>query len=114
MLERAYAEVARSAGRWRAGRRSFPKGGSPPTARSIRFAAASSASSTRTPVPVVPMALRGLWGSMFSRKDGPAFKKLPRKLFALIELNVGAPIPAQTLTPEGLQETVGRLRGDRR
>jgi hypothetical protein len=26
----------------------------------------------RTPVPVVPMALRGLWGSFFSRKGGRA------------------------------------------
>ena len=24
----------------------------------------------RTPVPVVPMGLRGLWGSFFSRKEG--------------------------------------------
>ena len=27
----------------------------------------------RTPVPVIPMALRGLWGSFFSRYGGEAF-----------------------------------------
>jgi 1-acyl-sn-glycerol-3-phosphate acyltransferase len=45
-----------------------------------------------TPVPVVPMALRGLWGSMFSRKGGRAFFKRPRP-FSLVERVVGAPIP---------------------
>src|SRR5690606_24877829 len=31
-----------------------------------------------TPATVVPMALDGLWGSLFSRKDGAAMQKLPR------------------------------------
>ena len=65
-----------------------------------------------TPVPVVPIALRGLWGSMFSRKGGRAFLKRPRP-FSLIELVVGQPLPPQALTPEGLQEAVQRLRGSR-
>ncbi|MCD6061993.1 MAG: putative acyltransferase family protein [Moraxellaceae bacterium] len=34
----------------------------------------------RTPVPVIPMALQGMWGSFSSRKGGPAFSKLPRRL----------------------------------
>jgi hypothetical protein len=45
-----------------------------------------------TPMPVVPMTLRGLWGSMFSRKGGRAFFKRPRP-FSLVELVVGAPVP---------------------
>ena len=65
------------------------------------------------PVPVIPMALRGLWGSLFSRKDGPAFFKAPRRLFAVIELNVGAPIPAYAATPETVRAQVAALRGDR-
>ena len=50
---------------------SSPKAASPTPASCTRSAPASSASSSDTPVPVVPMALRGLWGSFFSRKDGP-------------------------------------------
>jgi 1-acyl-sn-glycerol-3-phosphate acyltransferase len=65
----------------------------------------------RTPVPVVPMALRGLWGSMFSRKDGPAFLKAPRKLFSAIELAIGAPVTPALASPENLQQQVQRLRG---
>ena len=45
------------------------------------------------PAPVIPVALQGLWGSMFSRKGGPALRKLPRKLFARIGLVLGDPIP---------------------
>jgi len=63
------------------------------------------------PVPVIPMALRGLWGSLFSRKDGPAMKKLPRRMFAKIELVVGEPIEAADVTMELLQTKVETLRG---
>jgi 1-acyl-sn-glycerol-3-phosphate acyltransferase len=42
----------------------------------------------RTPVPVIPMALQGLWGSFFSRKDGPAMSRpLRRGMFSKIALS---------------------------
>ncbi|MFZ4539443.1 MFS transporter [Propionivibrio sp.] len=67
----------------------------------------------RTPVPVIPMALRGLWGSFFSRKDGPAMSK-PSHLrpFSQIGLSVGQPVSAESSTPEDLQALVAELRGD--
>jgi hypothetical protein len=67
----------------------------------------------RTPVPVVPLALRGLWGSFFSRKGGAAMT-LPfrRGMLSKIGLAVSAPVPPQQVTPEGLQQTVFALRGD--
>ena len=67
---------------------------------------------SETPVPVIPLALRGLWGSFFSRRYGPAMSKpsllRPR---AKIELVVGEPVPAQRVSPEYLQEIVTGLRG---
>src|SRR3989449_1291895 len=39
----------------------------------------------RTPVPVVPMALRGLWGSFFSRVDGRAMRRPFRRFWSRIE-----------------------------
>ncbi len=66
------------------------------------------------PVPVIPMALRGLWGSLFSRKGGKAFFKLPRRLFAKIELVVGSPVPAEAVTMDKLQRAVAMLRGDKK
>lgn len=67
---------------------------------------------SETPVPVIPMALRGLWGSFFSRRYGPAMSKpsLLRPL-AKIELVVGEPVPPEQGTPENLQEVVTALRG---
>jgi len=67
----------------------------------------------RTPVPVVPMALQGLWGSFFSRKDGPAMSKpLRRGLFSRIALTVGPPVAPAAATPEHLQAIVASMRGD--
>src|SRR4029079_10545234 len=42
-----------------------------------------------TPAVVVPMALGGLWGSLFSWSGGRAFLKRPRKFWALIDLVIG-------------------------
>jgi len=67
-----------------------------------------------TPAPVIPVALKGLWGSLFSRKDGPALRKRPRRLFARIGLVVGEPIPAEQVTLEALQQAVENLRGEER
>jgi 1-acyl-sn-glycerol-3-phosphate acyltransferase len=67
----------------------------------------------RTPVPVIPMALQGLWGSFFSRKDGPAMSKpLRRGMFSRIALVVGTAIVPAAATPEHLQEVVASLRGE--
>lgn len=67
----------------------------------------------RTPVDVVPMALRGLWGSFFSRKDGPAMSRpLRRGIYNRIELVIGPPVAAGDATPTVLQHRVEHLRGD--
>ncbi len=65
----------------------------------------------RTPVPVLPMALRGLWGSFFSRWGGTAMR-YPRGVFSRIALEIGAPWPPAAVTPEGLQVKVAEMRGD--
>ncbi|MBP7080915.1 MAG: MFS transporter [Rhodocyclaceae bacterium] len=67
----------------------------------------------RNPVPVVPMALRGLWGSTFSRIEGAAMKHpFRRGFFTRIELISGNVIAASQASPERLQAEVSRLRGD--
>jgi hypothetical protein len=53
-----------------------------------------------TPVPVVPLALAGLWGSFFSRKGGPAMRKLPRRFRSALSLSIAAPLPATTSARE--------------
>lgn len=69
----------------------------------------------RTPVPVIPMALSGLWGSFFSRKGGAAMTRpFRRGAFSRIGLAVGAPVDPADATPEALQARVLELRGERR
>ncbi|WP_299598465.1 MFS transporter [uncultured Microbulbifer sp.] len=67
-----------------------------------------------TPVPVIPMALRGLWGSFFSHKDGRAFSTLPRRFWSRVCVVAGHPLAAAEVKAEALQETVLDLRGERR
>jgi len=64
-------------------------------------------------VPVVPIALCNLWGSMFSRRDH-FWQRRPYKLWANIEMRVGEPIPAEELTADRLQREVELLRGEDR
>lgn len=67
-----------------------------------------------TPVPVVPMALRGLWGSFFSRScEGKALRRL-RGIFSRITLAAAPAVPPERVSLDGLQATVLALRGDRR
>ncbi|MDH4134243.1 MAG: MFS transporter, partial [Gammaproteobacteria bacterium] len=67
----------------------------------------------RDPVPVIPMALQGLWGSFFSRSAGRAMRGLPRKLWAKIGLRIGDSVPASEARLTVLQERVLALRGER-
>jgi 1-acyl-sn-glycerol-3-phosphate acyltransferase len=67
----------------------------------------------RSKVPVIPMALRGLWGSVFSRDPSNVFERsLARGLRSRLALAVGQPVPPQEVTPELLYEQVLALRGD--
>jgi len=68
----------------------------------------------RNPVPVVPLALRGLWGSFFSRAHGRAMSRLlPRGLLSRIELVAGDPVDGREARLQELQQRVTELRGDR-
>jgi 1-acyl-sn-glycerol-3-phosphate acyltransferase len=112
MMERAFAEVSRAL---KAGDIVviFPEGRITDTGDLHPFRPGVTRILAADPVPVIPMALRGLWGSFFSRKDGPAMSK-PWRLrpFAKIGLAVGAAVPAAAATPEVLQADVLALRGD--
>ncbi|MEQ3694710.1 MAG: MFS transporter [Thalassolituus sp.] len=66
-----------------------------------------------TPVPVIPMALRGLWGSFFSHKDRPALSQMPKRFWSKIDLVVGDSITPDQATPEYLKLKVEALRGER-
>jgi len=66
----------------------------------------------QTPVPVLPMALSGLWGSMFSFVGGRAITKFPRRFRAKITLNIGELIQPEKADLEYLSAVVAELRGE--
>ena len=112
MMEAAFAEVSRALA---AGELVglFPEGRITADGEIAPFRPGLTRILDANPVPVVPLALRGLWGSMFSRKDGPALSRpLRRGLLSQIELVAGPALaPAQTGLPE-LERRVAELRGD--
>jgi 1-acyl-sn-glycerol-3-phosphate acyltransferase len=67
----------------------------------------------RRSVKVVPMALRGLWGSLFSAEGG-FFKGGPKRLFGRIDVVAGSAIDPADVSPEHLEDQIRALRGDRR
>jgi 1-acyl-sn-glycerol-3-phosphate acyltransferase len=112
MMERAFAAVAAAL---RAGELVgiFPEGRLTDSGEIQSFRPGLQRILAETPVPVVPMALCGLWGSFFSRKDGAAMTRPFRRGFlSRIGLAVAPPIAPEFATPEGLQARVLALRGD--
>ena len=63
----------------------------------------------RTPVPVIPLALQGLWGSFFSRDPAKGFF---RRFWSRVTLVAGTAVPGEQAEPALLRERVGALRGE--
>lgn len=63
------------------------------------------------PVPVVPLALQGLWGSFFSRveRGNAMVQPFRRGWFSRVGLVAGPAMPAAEVTPEGLRARVQGL-----
>ncbi len=89
----------------------FPEGKLTTDGEISGFKAGMSRILEETPVPVIPMALQGLWGSFFSRDPD---KGLLRRLWSRVVLVAGAPITADLAKPVEVREQVRLLRGDRR
>ncbi|ANU36831.1 MFS transporter [Vibrio scophthalmi] len=66
----------------------------------------------RSPVPVIPMALKGLWGSYFSRYKGHACKGRPTRFWSKVEIEAGEPVMPEQATTQTMHQKVSQLRGD--
>lgn len=68
----------------------------------------------RRPVPVVPMALRGMWDSMWSRRDTRLGRmRVPRRFRAHIEVVAGPPVDGASTDAAQLEAQVRSLRAGR-
>ena len=88
----------------------FPEGKLTTTGEIDEFKAGVERVLAANPVPVIPLALQGLWGSFFSRAP---HKGLFRRFWSRVNIVAGTPLPADTGRLV-MQEQVSRLRGDQR
>jgi 1-acyl-sn-glycerol-3-phosphate acyltransferase len=108
LMERAFERIAEEL---RAGELVciFPEGKLTKDGAMERFRGGIERIIRETPVPVVPMALEGLWGSMFSRMPAAEKKEQKRGLRFPLKLTIGEPIPAEAVTAATLEARVRTL-----
>jgi 1-acyl-sn-glycerol-3-phosphate acyltransferase len=108
MLEQAYATIAKELA---AGELVgiFPEGALTTDGDIAEFRGGVMKMLEQTPVPVVPMALSGLWRSLFARNRHNL--RYLYRLFPRIRLSVGEPVAPAEVSPEKLQAAVQELRG---
>jgi 1-acyl-sn-glycerol-3-phosphate acyltransferase len=109
MLEQAYEAIARELAEGQIVG-IFPEGKLTSDGEMNEFRSGIMKILERTPVPVIPMALSGLWRSLFTRNRA-RLRHIPR-LFPKVRLAVGEPVAPAYATPEGLHAAVLTLRGD--
>jgi 1-acyl-sn-glycerol-3-phosphate acyltransferase len=108
MLDRAYVEIAEAL---RAGELVglFPEGKLTSDGDVDGFRPGITRILERSPVPVVPLALSGLWRTVFARNAGHSLDW--RRLFPRVRLSVGDPLAPAAATPDRLRAEVLELRG---
>jgi 1-acyl-sn-glycerol-3-phosphate acyltransferase len=68
---------------------------------------------SKDPVPVVPLVIKGMWGSYFSRYyNGRALSKptiLVKRFWSKVEVNIGEAVPPQEVTASQLENIVRKM-----
>lgn len=91
----------------------FPEGALTKDGEIAQFKSGVERILAKQPVPVIPMALRGMWTSMWSHRDSRMSRmRVPRRFRAQVEVSTGAPVDGATASAESLEALVRGLRGD--
>ena len=90
----------------------FPEGGLTRDGEIGPFRPGMSRILERTPVPVIPISLSGLWKSIFARNRQVSIPFA--RLFPTVRLNVGSPVAPASATPDAMRAAVMALQGERR
>jgi 1-acyl-sn-glycerol-3-phosphate acyltransferase len=112
LMERAFAEVdaALAAGELVC---IFPEGALTKDGEIAPFKAGVERILAKRSVPVVPMALRGMWVSMWSTRNSRLRQlRMPRRFRAHIALIIGAPVTPDQANAATLERNVRAMRGD--
>lgn len=86
----------------------FAEGGITRTGRLRPFQRGFERIVANTEAPIVPVALAGVWGSIFSFAGGKFFWKWPRRLRRAVIVNFGRPLPP-TATADEVHAAVEKL-----
>jgi hypothetical protein len=108
LLEKAYDEVAKALDDGQLVC-IFPEGQLTRDGAVAEFRSGVSHILERTPVPVIPLALSGLWQSIFSRNRS---RKHFVKLFPKVRLSIGRALAPTELSLEQLRDIVIQLQGE--
>ena len=112
MMERAFVDIAEALHQGELVC-IFPEGKLTHTGEINEFRSGIAKIVERSKVPVIPMALRGLWGSVFTRDRSNVFERsFARGIRSKLALAVGQPVAPEEASPEYLQQQVLALRGE--
>ena len=78
----------------------FPEGTLSPDGELSEFRPGVTNIVAKNPVPIIPMALKGMYGSMFGKKTNIVKARAKRGFWAPIELNIGQPLDPKTSLDE--------------
>ncbi|MFQ5981833.1 MAG: MFS transporter [Woeseiaceae bacterium] len=92
----------------------FPEGGISTDGEVQRFRPGIEKIIERRAVPVIPIALGGLWGSWFSRRTGGGLHKIPGRLWAKVSVRIGEAVLPTDVSAARLELLVRTLRGNDR
>jgi acyl-[acyl-carrier-protein]-phospholipid O-acyltransferase/long-chain-fatty-acid--[acyl-carrier-protein] ligase len=94
----------------------FAEGGLTRSGHLMSFAAGLERIAREARVPILPVALDRLWGSIFSHEGGKVFWKLPRRLPFKVDVSIGAPMSPDASAfqvRQRIAEQVAELRTER-
>jgi 1-acyl-sn-glycerol-3-phosphate acyltransferase len=111
LMEKAFAEVAEALA---AGELVciFPEGKLTPDGEIGPFKSGMERILAANPVPVVPMAIRGMWASIFSRSGIINSLRLPSRIRARVHILAEAPVAGSSATAAELEQKVKAMRGE--
>ena len=90
----------------------FPEGNMTPDGHLQAFRPGLERIVQRRPVPVIPVSMKGLFGSFFSKAYGEPMTSRPRRIRAHVKVEFGAPLDPREASARLVKERIARMLGE--